>query len=62
MAYLLGMPLLADFLKDGLERLGISVEEAERGASAQLLIRATGQAQKFTHITGNPGSVNDANQ
>ena len=33
-SYLLGMPLLADFLKDGLERLGISVEEAERGVLA----------------------------
>ena len=29
--YLLGMPLLADYLEEGLERLGISVEDAERG-------------------------------
>jgi uncharacterized protein DUF3775 len=29
--YLLGMPLLADYLEEGLEGLGISVEEAERG-------------------------------
>jgi len=28
--YLLGMPLLADYLEEGLERLGISAEEAER--------------------------------
>lgn len=27
--YLLGMPLLADFLADGLDKLGYSVEEAE---------------------------------
>ena len=27
--YLLGIPLLADFLEDGLDALGISVEEAE---------------------------------
>ncbi len=27
--YLLGMPLLADFLEEGLEKLGISVESAE---------------------------------
>jgi hypothetical protein len=29
--YLLGMPLLADYLEEGLERLGISAEDAERG-------------------------------
>lgn len=29
--YLLGIPLLADFLEEGLESLGISVEDAERG-------------------------------
>lgn len=29
--YLLGMPLLADYLEDGLDRLGISVEDAEDG-------------------------------
>ncbi len=29
--YLLGMPLLADYLEDGLDRLGFSVEEAEEG-------------------------------
>jgi hypothetical protein len=29
--YLLGMPLLADYLEEGLEKLGISVEDAERG-------------------------------
>jgi hypothetical protein len=29
--YLLGMPLLADYLEEGLEMLGISVEDAERG-------------------------------
>ena len=29
--YLLGMPLLADYLQEGLEALGISVEDAERG-------------------------------
>jgi hypothetical protein len=28
--YLLGMPLLADYLEEGLEKLGISVEDAER--------------------------------
>jgi hypothetical protein len=27
--YLLGMPLLADYLKEGLDKLGISVEDAE---------------------------------
>ena len=27
--YLLGIPLLADYLEEGLEKLGISVEEAE---------------------------------
>jgi len=27
--YLLGMPLLADYLEEGLEKLGISVEDAE---------------------------------
>ena len=27
--YLLGIPLLADYLEEGLERLGISVEDAE---------------------------------
>lgn len=30
-AYLLGMPLLADYLEEGLEKLGISVEDAEEG-------------------------------
>jgi hypothetical protein len=30
-SYLLGMPLLADYLEEGLEKLGISVEDAERG-------------------------------
>jgi hypothetical protein len=29
--YLLGMPVLADNLEEGLEMLGISVEDAERG-------------------------------
>jgi hypothetical protein len=29
--YLLGMPLLADYLEEGLERLDISAEDAERG-------------------------------
>lgn len=29
--YLLGMPLLSDFLEEGLDRLGISVEDAESG-------------------------------
>src|SRR5262245_56235572 len=28
--YLLGMPLLADYLEEGLEKLGISAEDAER--------------------------------
>ena len=28
-AYLLGMPLLADYLEEGLDRLGYSVEDAE---------------------------------
>ena len=28
-AYLLGVPLLADYLEDGLDRLGYSVEESE---------------------------------
>jgi hypothetical protein len=27
--YLLGMPLLADYLEEGLDKLGISVEDAE---------------------------------
>ena len=30
-SYLLGMPLHADYLEEGLERLSISVEEAEKG-------------------------------
>jgi hypothetical protein len=30
-ANLLGMPLVADYLEEGLERLGISAEDAERG-------------------------------
>jgi hypothetical protein len=30
--YLLGMPMLADYLEEGLDRLGYSVEEAEDGA------------------------------
>ena len=29
--YLLGSPLLADYLEEGLEKLGISVEDAEEG-------------------------------
>lgn len=29
--YLLGIPLLAEYLEEGLERLGISVEDAEKG-------------------------------
>ena len=29
--YLLGVPLLADYLEDGLDKLGISVEDAEQG-------------------------------
>ena len=29
--YLLGIPLLADYLEDGLEALGISIEDAEGG-------------------------------
>lgn len=29
--YLLGVPLLADYLEDGMDRLGISVEDAEAG-------------------------------
>ena len=29
--YLLGVPLLADYLEDGLDRMGISVEVAEEG-------------------------------
>ncbi len=29
--YLLGVPLLADYLEEGLDRLGISVEDAEEG-------------------------------
>lgn len=28
--YLLGMPMLADFLEEGLEKLGISIEDAEK--------------------------------
>jgi Protein of unknown function (DUF3775) len=30
--YLLGMPMLADYLEEGLDRLGYAVEEAEDGA------------------------------
>lgn len=30
-AYLMGMPLLADYLEEGLDKLGFSVEEAEEG-------------------------------
>ena len=30
-SYLMGIPLLADYLEDGLDRLGISVEDAEDG-------------------------------
>ncbi|MGH1420079.1 MAG: DUF3775 domain-containing protein [Hyphomicrobiaceae bacterium] len=30
-AYLLGVPLLADYLEEGLEKLGISIEDAEKG-------------------------------
>ena len=29
--YLLGIPLLADYLEEGLEKLGYSVEDAEKG-------------------------------
>jgi hypothetical protein len=29
--YLMGIPLLADYLEEGLEKLGISVEDAEKG-------------------------------
>lgn len=29
--YLLGVPLLADYLEEGMDRLGISVEDAEEG-------------------------------
>jgi len=29
--YLVGVPMLADFLEDGLDRLGISVEDSEEG-------------------------------
>ena len=29
--YLLGVPLLADYLEEGLDKLGISVEDAEEG-------------------------------
>ena len=29
--YLIGVPLLADYLEDGLDKLGISVEDAEHG-------------------------------
>lgn len=29
--YLLGVPMLADYLEDGLEALGVSLEEAEEG-------------------------------
>ncbi|MGI9482658.1 MAG: DUF3775 domain-containing protein [Hyphomicrobiales bacterium] len=29
--YLLGIPLLADYLEEGLEKLGFSIEEVERG-------------------------------
>lgn len=29
--YLLGIPLLSDYLEDGLDALGISVEDAEKG-------------------------------
>ena len=29
--YLLGIPLLSDYLEDGLEKLGFSVEDAEEG-------------------------------
>lgn len=29
--YLLGVPLLADYLEEGLDKLGISVEDAEKG-------------------------------
>jgi len=29
--YLMGVPLLSDYLEDGLDKLGISVEEAEEG-------------------------------
>lgn len=30
-AYLMGMPLLADYLEEGLDKLGFSVEDAEEG-------------------------------
>jgi hypothetical protein len=29
--YLLGIPLLADYLEEGLDKLGYSVEDAEKG-------------------------------
>ncbi len=29
--YLLGVPMLADFLEDGLDKMGYSVEDAEKG-------------------------------
>ena len=30
-SYLMGVPMLSDFLEDGLDALGYSVEEAEEG-------------------------------
>ena len=29
--YLLGQPLLADYLEEGLDRMGVSIEDAESG-------------------------------
>ncbi len=29
--YLIGIPLLADYLEEGLDKLGVSVEDAEKG-------------------------------
>jgi hypothetical protein len=29
--YLLGVPMLADFLEEGLEKMGYSIEDAEKG-------------------------------
>ena len=29
--YLLGVPMLSDYLEDGLDKMGVSVEDAEEG-------------------------------
>jgi hypothetical protein len=29
--YLLGVPMLSDYLEEGLEKMGVSVEDAEEG-------------------------------